>query len=172
MRGSSPRMTRELCFVTAPALQRTASRRATRCAASPDQPFHASSGHSPRIGPNMLRPRMKAPKPSIARERSDFVGPLGPPSFPSIARKVRVGKNHCINSGPPLPSGCSRLCSGRPRSRRSRGRIPQRALSTSCLHPIAICNWLRFGTSDPSLQPVWQRNRIWTSSGGRDARST
>jgi hypothetical protein len=34
---------------------------------SPHQPLHESSGHWPRSRPNMLRPRMKAPKFSIDR---------------------------------------------------------------------------------------------------------
>ena len=60
-------------------------------------------------GPNMLRPRMKAPKPSAAAlaKRSSV-----PPSCPIIERKARVGKNQLINSWPRLPSGCSRLWSG------------------------------------------------------------
>ncbi len=32
----------------------------------PHQPFHESSCHGPRMGPNILRPRMKAPKLSMA----------------------------------------------------------------------------------------------------------
>ena len=51
---------------------------------SPHQPFHCSSGHSPRTGPNMLRPRMKAPKPSMARWANLSSGPVSPSSFPSI----------------------------------------------------------------------------------------
>src|SRR6202790_720075 len=76
---------------------------------SPHQPFQSGPPQSSPAGPNILRARMKAPKPSIAAlaKRSSV-----PPSFPTIDLKARVGKNQFINSGPRLPRGCSRLWSG------------------------------------------------------------
>src|SRR3984957_7771057 len=76
---------------------------------SPHQPFQSGPPQSSPAGPNILRPRMKAPNPPIAAsaKRSSV-----PPSFPIIDRKARVGKNQFINSGPRFPSGCSRLWSG------------------------------------------------------------
>src|SRR5271154_1674189 len=76
---------------------------------SPHQPFQSGPPQSSPAGPNILRPRMKAPKPSAAAlaKRSSI-----PPSFPTIDRKARVGKNQFINSWPRLPSGYSRLWAG------------------------------------------------------------
>ncbi len=62
-------------------------------------------------GRNMLRPRIEAPNPSMARRPNVSSGPVSPSSFPIIARKVFVGKNHWNISGPRTPSGFSRLWS-------------------------------------------------------------
>src|ERR1700734_436767 len=80
---------------------------------SPHQPFQEKSLHGPRSAPNMLRPRMKAPKLSIARcPKWSSMPPVVPPSCPVIGRKLFVWKNHENISCPRLPSGASRLCSG------------------------------------------------------------
>ena len=74
-------------------------------------PFHELSGHAPRTGPNMLRPRIKAPKFAIPRAANSSSTSMDPPSCPCIARNVFVWKNHWKISGPRLPSGSFRLCS-------------------------------------------------------------
>jgi hypothetical protein len=80
---------------------------------APHQPFHSSSGHGPRLGANMLRPRIQAPtlsKPLAAKSSS---GPVVPLSLPNSMRwKVRVGNTQSCSASPPRPSGCSRLCAG------------------------------------------------------------
>src|SRR5678815_1195832 len=78
---------------------------------SPHHPFHELSGHAPRTGPNMLRPRIKAPKFAIPRAANSSSTSMDPPSCPCIARNVFVWKNHWKISGPRLPSGSFRLCS-------------------------------------------------------------
>jgi hypothetical protein len=72
----------------------------------------AGPGHSPRTGPNILRPRMKAPNPSTERRAKASSTPSEPPPSPCIARNALVPKNHRCNSIPHLPSGSSTLCSG------------------------------------------------------------
>ena len=79
---------------------------------SPHQPFQLSSSHSPRTGPNMFRPRMKAPKPSIERWAKVSSTPSEPPPSPNMALKVFVPTNQRWSSVPRFPRGSWRLCSG------------------------------------------------------------
>jgi hypothetical protein len=79
---------------------------------SPHQPLHVSSGHGPRTGPNMFRPRIHAPTFSNPRAASSSSRPVVPPSAPILALKVRVGRNHRWSSEPRAPMGSSRLCRG------------------------------------------------------------
>ena len=80
-----------------------------RAVAPPPSPLII--GPSAADGAEHVRPRMKAPKPSIARRANSSSGPVSPPLSPCISRKVRVGKYHSNSSGPRLPRGCSRLYS-------------------------------------------------------------
>src|SRR4051812_38313388 len=79
---------------------------------SPHQPFQLSSGHGPRTGPNMLRPRIQAPSPALPRSAIWLSMPVSPPSAPRISRNTRVSKNQPNMAGPPTPSGFSRSCRG------------------------------------------------------------
>jgi len=61
---------------------------------SPHQPFHSSSIHWPRWGPNLLRPMISAPMPGPQLLAKASSTPVLPPDSPHISRNVRVGKNH------------------------------------------------------------------------------
>ena len=68
--------------------------------------------HGPRLGLNMFRPRIHAPRFSKPRAAKASSTPVVPSSFPNRLRwKVRVGQSQPCSSVPPSPSGWSRLCS-------------------------------------------------------------
>src|SRR5690348_13997685 len=113
---------------------------------SPHQPFQFSSGQGPRIGPNMFRPRMKAPNPSIERRAYSSSIPSEPPSLPVMARKVRVSRNHRCNSIPRLPRGFSRLCPGPAPNPSSE--IEKPATRTRVMTPSTACDHDRSGLPD------------------------
>src|SRR6185437_1613555 len=77
---------------------------------SPHQPFHSSSCHGPRCGPNLLRPMISAPIPGPQLLASASSAPVLPPGSPCIAWKDRVAKNHFVSRPPACPNGDSRLC--------------------------------------------------------------
>src|SRR5574337_1283007 len=79
---------------------------------SPHQPRQLSSRQGPRIGPNMLRPRIQAPMLSKPFAAAALSTPVSPPSCPCRLRQTRLWKNHSISSGPFTPSGCCRSWSG------------------------------------------------------------
>ena len=79
---------------------------------SPHQPVHLSSTHGPRIGPNMLRPMIVAPKPALPRAANSSSRPSTPPPAPNMVWKVRVATNQSCRRSPPTPSGLSSPWSG------------------------------------------------------------
>ena len=78
---------------------------------SPHQPFHSSSSHGPRIGPNMLRPMIEAPMPSKPRGHEVvvdalvaalFAGHLAPESgleHPLVQLLAAAHRADCRRSG-------------------------------------------------------------------------
>ncbi len=85
---------------------------------SPHQPLHCSSPHSPRMGPNMLRPMIVAPTPTSPwganRSSMPSSGPsVAPaPSSSNCRQKVGVANAHLCSPSPPTPSGWSGPWSG------------------------------------------------------------
>src|SRR5690349_15441040 len=65
---------------------------------SPHQPFQVSSGHGPRTGPNMFRPRIHAPTFRKLSSAMRLSTPVSPPAPPCIAWKARVGNTHSMIS--------------------------------------------------------------------------
>jgi hypothetical protein len=53
-----------------------------------------------------------APTPAMLRAANASSAPVLPPAWPNMRLKVRVGMAQSMSCRPPLPSGCSRLCSG------------------------------------------------------------
>src|SRR5215510_12777954 len=88
----------------------------------PHQPFHSSSRHGPRIGPNMIH----APTLANPRTAKSSLMPVAPFSEPYIFWKVRVDRIQSIIARPPTPSGC----------RSSSRRGDERARSKSTREPI------------------------------------
>src|SRR6476660_4258887 len=73
-------------------------------------PFHSSSSHGPRCGPNLLRPMISAPMPGPQLLAKASSTPVSPPALSCIAWKVRVAKSHSISRSVACPKGASRLC--------------------------------------------------------------
>ena len=80
---------------------------------SPHQPFHASSGQGPRIGPNMFRPRIQAPMLRNPRAANSSSMPVLPPTVANTFDwKVAVANAQVCSASPPTPSGWTRFWSG------------------------------------------------------------
>ena len=118
----------------------------------PHQPCHSSSPHSPRIGPNMLRPMIVAPTPSSPRAMKSSSRPVSPPSSPISARWLRVANAHACRRLPPTPSGCSRSWPG-PAAK------PSTDMAKLCTRSLVIVLVLSWWPSPSDGPPAGRRRR-------------
>ena len=121
------------------------------------QPFQLSSGHGPRTGPNMLRPRIQAPIPVKPCSASGVVDArLAIVMSRASAATGALWKSHSMSSGPATPSGLWRSWFGP---------APYPSMEIAKLGTRSL-------TRHSSLSGAWRSGRWCNDGGERPSAST